>query len=396
MQTISPASILEDWADAIILHEPADRDGGSAPEFALLDLRGPNPVAFLFACVWLSALVFLGTILSHPQRPLSAERATTITEITLPPEPLDLAENSRGPSSPEVKPSEPQPDASAPPTSEPLPDLPTPQPIAVSKPPATVPSVPAPTIEPNISSPAAPPTLQPEKASTPTLAIAAAAPKPQPEIASLPTDRVPSRSLKLLPASPAPTLPARAAVAETRNAVPEALGTLPLNSLLRDQAFLATQLASLPSDQRLALPQVWIRVNAEWFAALAQTHERLYFSLTTPGAESEVLAYLPATNHFVLERPQRPLWQVRDGEQVPALAALRIAAARQLGAPASLVGIYTWHPPVLESALRMFVFEQMRQLGVRLGPQDVVTVRLASGPGGCVMNLEPIRDDSLR
>lgn len=104
-----------------------------------------------------------------------------------------------------------------------------------------------------------------------------------------------------------------------------------------------------------------------------------------------MLAYLPATRSFTLEHPQRPLWQIRDGEQVPALATLRAAAARQLGSPATLVGVYTWHPPVMESALRMYVFERMRQLGVRMGPHDVVTVRLASGPSGLVMNLEPIR-----
>jgi hypothetical protein len=30
-------------------------------------------------------------------------------------------------------------------------------------------------------------------------------------------------------------------------------------------------------------------------------------------------------------------------------------------------------------------------MGVHLGPRDLVTVRLASGPGGCAMNLEPIQ-----
>ena len=47
--------------------------------------------------------------------------------------------------------------------------------------------------------------------------------------------------------------------------------------------------------------------------------------------------------------------------------------------------------PVFENALRMFVLERMEQMGVQLGPRDLVTVRLASGPGGCVMNLEPIQ-----
>ena len=45
-------------------------------------------------------------------------------------------------------------------------------------------------------------------------------------------------------------------------------------------------------------------------------------------------------------------------------------------------------------ALRMFVLERMQELHVHLGPRDVVTVRLASGSEGAVMNLEPIREDA--
>jgi len=55
------------------------------------------------------------------------------------------------------------------------------------------------------------------------------------------------------------------------------------------------------------------------------------------------------------------------------------------------VGLYTWHPPDLENALRMFVRTRMEQMGVHLGPRDMVTVRLASGTDGFVMNLEPLR-----
>jgi len=51
---------------------------------------------------------------------------------------------------------------------------------------------------------------------------------------------------------------------------------------------------------------------------------------------------------------------------------------------------------VFEDALRMFVLERMEELHVRLGPRDVVTVRLASGSEGAVMNLEPIRGDAPR
>jgi hypothetical protein len=169
---------------------------------------------------------------------------------------------------------------------------------------------------------------------------------------------------------------------------------LPLAQLLEDQAGLAAGLAALPSAERLGLPRVSIRVNAEWLEALPKTQERLYFSITTPEADREVLAYVPGTHGFILEHPEHPLWQIYDGERVPALAELRAAAGRWLGVSPTLVGLYTWHPPVFEDALRMFVLERMQELRVHLGPRDVVTVRLASGSEGAVMNLEPIREDA--
>ncbi len=172
------------------------------------------------------------------------------------------------------------------------------------------------------------------------------------------------------------------------------LGGLPLSQLIEDQAGLAAGLAALPSAERLSLPRVSIRVNAEWLAALPKTQERLYFSITAPEADREVLTYVPETHSFNLEPPERPLWQIHDGERVPALAELRAAAGRWLGVSPALVGLYTWHPPVLENALQMFVLERMEELHVHLGPRDVVTVRLASGSEGAVMNLEPIRPDA--
>jgi hypothetical protein len=169
------------------------------------------------------------------------------------------------------------------------------------------------------------------------------------------------------------------------------LGTLPLPRLIEDEAALAASLAALSPGRRLALPSVSIRVDAEWLEVLPQTKEELYFSVTRPQENSEVLAYLSATHGFILKRPLQPLWQIRGGEEVPALAALRSAAAGRLGVSSELVGLYTWHPPVLENALRMFVLARMEHMGVQLGPSDVVTVRFASGPDGCLMSLEPIR-----
>jgi len=190
--------------------------------------------------------------------------------------------------------------------------------------------------------------------------------------------------------------PTRVTARDVAKIGPESLGGLPLSQLIEDQASLAAGLAALPSAQRLSLPRVSIRVNAEWLEALPKTQERLYFSITTPETDREVLAYVPDTHSFNLERPERPLWQIHDGERVPALAQLRAAAGRWLGVSPKLVGLYTWHPPVFEDALRMFVLERMQELHVRLGPRDLVTVRLAAGSKGAVMNLEPIRGDGYR
>jgi hypothetical protein len=195
--------------------------------------------------------------------------------------------------------------------------------------------------------------------------------------------------------APKPAPPAagatQVAAGDAHKPAPDPLGALPLPQLIEREASLAASLATLPPGRRSALPQLSIRVDADWLKALPQTKEELYFSVTTPQEDSEVLAYWPATHSFTLKRPLRPLWQIREGDQVPALAALRSAAARQLGVSPELVGLYTWHPPVLENALRMFVLARMERLGVQLGPSDVVTVRFASGPDGCLMTLEPIQ-----
>ncbi len=217
---------------------------------------------------------------------------------------------------------------------------------------------------------------------------AAAPPNLQLSLLPLASSDVLSSAVKL---PPPPAGATQVAAGDARKPVPAALGALPLPQLIEREATLAAGLAALPTARRLALPRLSIRVDADWLEVLPQTKEELYFSVTNPQVDSEVLAYSPATHSFTLKRPMRPLWQVREGERVPELAALRSAAARQLGVSPELVGIYTWHPPVLENALRMFVLARMERLGVQLGPSDVVTVRFASGPDGCLMTLEPIR-----
>ena len=170
---------------------------------------------------------------------------------------------------------------------------------------------------------------------------------------------------------------------------PEALAAVPLPRLIEHEASLAAGLAALTPDQRRTLPRVSIRVNAEWLEALPQTQEKLYFSVAKPQADSEVLAYVPASRNFALERPLLPLWQILDSQQVPELSVA--FGCRPAGCSPGIGGPLHLHPPVFENALRMFVLERMEQMGMPMGPGDLVTVRLATGPAGWVMNLEPLR-----
>jgi hypothetical protein len=187
-----------------------------------------------------------------------------------------------------------------------------------------------------------------------------------------------------------------ASAGDARKAAPDAPPALPLPRLIEDEAALAASLEALPAARRLAMPRLSIRVDAGWLEALPQTKEELYFSITRPQGDTEVLTYSPATHGFILKRPLQPLWQIREAEQVPALAALRSDAAARLGVSPELVGLYTWHPLVLENALRMFVLARMEHMGEELRASDVVTVRFASGPDGCLMSLEPIRATESR
>ena len=351
MPATSPSTRPESGAERLnktTAQAGGNLEGCDVPQFALLDTGGPHPGALVLSFGFLNALLIFAVIASGPLRATRFPRAKPFTEIVVPPEPLPLP-----PKPPAVNPDE----NSSPPSASG--ELVQRSPLA--------PAAPA---EP----------AEPAKADL----------VPRSQLALQP---LPSRDLAL-PAvdfKPLATAATHAAPSDARSSAPQTLGSLPLPRLLDRETTLAAGFAALTAEQRLALPQVSIRVNAEWLEALPQTQERLYFSLTTPQAAVAVLAYSPATQAFTWERPLRPLWQIRDGDRVPSLAGLRAAAARRLGASPELVGLYTWHPPDLENALRMFVRTRMEQMGVHLGPHDMVTVRLASGTDGFVMNLEPLR-----
>jgi len=325
-----------------------------APEFVLLDAKGPRPLALLLSFCFLNALLIVGSVVARPLGPPPPSRAEFVSEIVLARGPLWLPARPATLSSrrPTALHSEPDP------------------------PPRELPSLPAP----KSGAEAAGKTEHP------------LAPLPKLQLALNPPASSNSRSSTgNLPPPPVSSQPAAGSALKP---APAALGALPLSQLIAREATLAAGLSALPPARRLALPRLSIRVDADWLEALAQTKEELYFSVTNAQEESEVLAYLPATHSFTLKRPLRPLWQVREGERVPALAALRSAAARELGVSPELVDLYTWHPPVLENALRMFVLARIEHLGVQLGPSDVVTVRFASSPDGCLMTLEPFQTNA--
>ena len=359
MPATFPVTKAETWADLpFAMAAPAALDTASsdAPEFVLLEASGPRPGALALSFGFSSALLVLAVVLARPMSATPAARAEIISEIAMARGPLWLPANPPPLDS----------HGSATPHSDPDPPAQESHPLPVADPPAEAAA-----------------SVDPPAVVLPKLQLT-----PQP-----PPSEVVSPDPK--PASEAAGV-THAPASDARKPAPDALGSLPLPRLIEDEAALAASLAALPPGRRLALPRLSIRVDAEWLEVLPQTKEELYFSVTRPQGNSEVLAYVPATHNFTLKRPLQPLWQIREGEQVPALAALRSAAASRLGVSPELVGLYTWHPPVLENALRMFVLARMEHMGVQLGPSDVVTVRFASGPDGCLMSLEPIRGAGSR
>ena len=323
-----------------------------APDFVLLDATGPRPAALLVSFSLLSALLALAMILARTPGEVRPPRAEFVSEISLAGEIL------------------------WPPTGPPGPNSRQSRDILFKADPEAL-----------ESSPLVVPNLQVE--------VAARTDPPAPMLPRLPLSLTPLPSIDVLSSTrklPPPSAGTGQIVPDdARKPTSAALGALPLPQLMAREAALAADFTALPPPRRLALPRLSILVDADWLEALPQTKEELYFSVTRPQEDSEVLAYLPTTHSFILKRPLRPLWQIREGAQVPALAALRSAAAQQLGVSPELVALYTWHPPALENALRMFVLARLEHLGMQLGPSDVVTVRFASGPDGCLMSLEPIR-----
>jgi hypothetical protein len=369
----------------------ADAEGMAVPRFALIEAQAPDLRAVILSPIILATLLSGTMVLAHLPGVTHAPIAEDVTLLVAPPEPLAMPDLSAMKAESKIVSAVP-PDAEPTDVDPPAPEPPEPKPAPIAEPvaPAAMPA-PPPIVEKPQPIPAPPVRTLASTAPAPAPAVMAVT---QPEPAATPAALVRNVAANEHKPEPAAFDPGRDAVPNIPKSVPASLGGLPLSQLIDDQDGLAAGLAALPSIERRNLPRVSIRVNAEWLEALPKTQERLYFSITTPQPDREVLAYLPGSHSFDLERPEHPLWKIHDGERVPALAELRAEAGRWLGVSPELVGLYTWHPPVFEDALQMFVLERMQELRVQLGPRDIVTVRLAPGSGGTVMNLEPIRQDA--
>src|SRR5271167_2225869 len=212
------------------LEKPGAQAGGdpedsNAPQFLLLDTSGPHPGALVLSFGSLSALLVFTVVVSHSLSATRSPRTEFFSEIVAPPEPLWLPPNP-----PAVNPHE-----KSTPLSEPG------EQVKEASPPPAAPDQPA----------------EPAKADL--------LPQPQLAVLPLPSSDVVSPALKLAPFR---TPVSHAAPSVPRSSAPETLGTLPLPRLLDRETALAAGFAVLNPEQRLALPRVSIRVNAEWLDAL--------------------------------------------------------------------------------------------------------------------------------
>jgi hypothetical protein len=146
----------------------------------------------------------------------------------------------------------------------------------------------------------------------------------------------------------------------------------------------------LPVEERAVFPAVFIRVNDEWFRALHETGERIYFSTVTPREGQRTLCFDPDFGELVTELSRSPLWGVEEPNLVPALSNLRASAARQLGSEIGAIRVFTWHPAQFENALKEIILRRLAQLGLQSSTVDSVTVRFRLTTDGLGLDLEPI------
>jgi hypothetical protein len=151
----------------------------------------------------------------------------------------------------------------------------------------------------------------------------------------------------------------------------------------------------LPSEEKAAFPPLYVTVNSDWLLALPQTGERLYFSGKVPNPDTTVLAFSPLKGFF-WEQAQSPLWRVESPELVPELENLRGEAAQQLGLPRDDIEIYTYHPPMLESALQALVLRRIEESGLHPSEVASATVSFHVTQDGFIIELESLKLSTAR
>lgn len=174
------------------------------------------------------------------------------------------------------------------------------------------------------------------------------------------------------------------------------LGSIHLQTLLQHEGELSSAFSSLPVDERAVFPTVYIRVNDEWFHALHETGERVYFSTVTPMDGEPTLCFDPDSGGLVTEQSRSPLWGVQEPNLVPALSNLRVSAARHLDSEIGTIRVFTWHPAHFENAIREVILRRLAQLGLQPSSVDTVTVRFRHTNDGLILDLEPIRRHAVR
>lgn len=174
------------------------------------------------------------------------------------------------------------------------------------------------------------------------------------------------------------------------------LGSVTLREIVHGEKSLAAEFTALPPEERVTFPRVYIRVNSEWVQALPETGEKLYFSSSTPTKGGMALTYDPSSGRFVLDQVSTPLWRVENPGVVSGLDRLMAEAALQLGLPAGLIQVFTWHPTDFENAIKAVILRRISDSATVPAEIDSVTVSFRSTDRGYVLDLDPISRTRLQ
>ncbi len=175
-----------------------------------------------------------------------------------------------------------------------------------------------------------------------------------------------------------------------------AFGPIRLQAILHNETELANAFSSLPVEERVVFPKVFIHVDAVWFKAIPEVGERLYFSTKTPTTDDSVLTFDASSGRLTVWQINTPLWRIENAGAVSELGSLTSVAAVQIGAPPELVQVFAWHPNEFEKAIRQVILQRLRQLRIQPSSVDTVTIRFRWTGGEFTLDLEPVYNVSVR